>query len=75
MYQELKIQQINHLHSTMVLLKLVISIVYSPNKLVSTFHYGSIKITLSLFLGKSSIISTFHYGSIKIICIIFKYII
>ena len=67
MYQELKIQQINHLHSTMVLLKLVISIVYSPNKLVSTFHYGSIKIAAHVLIVAPSGKSTFHYGSIKML--------
>ena len=55
-----------HLHSTMVLLKLIESCGTNITVFKSTFHYGSIKILERLGLVLLSKISTFHYGSIKI---------
>ena len=50
----------------MVLLKLSLALGVTPNDLLSTFHYGSIKIDLEKLCYHAKFLSTFHYGSIKI---------
>ena len=56
-----------NLHSTMVLLKSILSVTGLSIIDTSTFHYGSIKIFSLAHLGSGPKLSTFHYGSIKII--------
>ena len=71
-----KIYNVIHLHSTMVLFKLILCPVGRYSALIFTFHYGPIQIGQSFFFARIYFTKfTFHYGPIQIeFCNTYKYL-